>query len=172
MLQYCLRGSALAALPPGKTDTRYKSAVITENKRLSNLDGLRHYPQIARIDASANALRDLRFVYFLPLLSQLDVSGNAIVSIEPLREARSLTRLCISNNKIDDLRPLDHLECLQFLDASKNNIRSVRLFYCSGLEELILDDNKIEGPVYLGKNPRLQYLSLRNNKISSTTELV
>lgn len=101
-------------------------------------------------------------------LQILDLNNNGITDLRCLKELKSLTNLNVSFNKITNIDYLEEFKMLHYLNLSNNNIKGTldfRRYTLWFLEDLILDNNDIDGLLNIVELPRLVNLSASNNNI-------
>jgi hypothetical protein len=161
-----------------------------ELEQLYHLDKMT--PNIWYLNASNNAISqnfgmpsevqflDLSFNKFSPIsakfdgmmfqyLQHLNLSNNELTDLRCLKELKNLTNLDLNHNYITNIEFLDNFKMLHFLDLSNNriggtlNFRDLTMWF---MEDLILDNNELEGLVNICELPRLVNISANNNNLS------
>lgn len=167
---------------PAATNLEKASLMIN---RLSTID-LSGLNKLKQIDLSQNNLGTIN-VSNLPALQEIRLSNNPLTdasfsecnALETLdlkhckltsftaKGLDVLTDLTLNNNQLTKLT-LEELPMLYSIDLASNNLSSVDFSKCNtNLNHIELNSNKFEGTFSLRDMPRLEYLSLAHNKISS-----
>ena len=87
-------------------------------------------------------------------LNELYLSQNKIIELEPLAQfdLTHIQKMDLSFNYIDDINAFYRVNApkLKYLNLSHNNITDIKIFGIkfNGLEELYLDNNKIDQDLY------------------------
>ena len=128
--------------------SEYELACITDldlsDLELTSLRGISYLPNLAKLDASQNKLRNLSALKENTNLQVLDVSENNLTTLDGVGKLTKLQQLNANSNKIKNLGDIGDCSSLISADLSGNKIYST-----SGLEDLekitslALDDNML-----------------------------
>lgn len=143
------------------------------------LEGLR---SLKMLNLSHNHIQKLDHLHFLTLLEVLDVSFNDIVKLSEacFHSLTHLRELRLNDNKMKFIsnNVFDKNVNLYFLDLSSNKLKSIpNVLLLSSLEELYIDDNRIENITsedieMLCNVSTLHYISIYFNYFSSISSEV
>ena len=144
----------------------------SRGKEIMTLSGLEKCTNLASLDLSNNAVKDLKPLADLKNLQSLDLSNNRIEDLTPLGKLVKLQYLKLDGNKIEEINGLKDLKKLSALYLSKNRIKSLKpLEEMSKLSSLYLDGNRISNISSLKKLKWLSSLDLTDNFITNVMPL-
>jgi len=144
----------------------------SRGKEITTLSGLEKCTNLASLDLSNNAVKDLKPLADLKNLQSLDLSINRIKDVTPLGKLVKLQYLKLDGNKIENIGGLKDLKKLSALYLSKNRIKSLKpLSGMAKLSSLYLDGNRIGDISPLKKLKWLSSLDLTDNFITNVTPL-
>lgn len=135
------------------------------HNHISHVEGIPLDIQILKLND--NSLTNLASFQFTNL-QVLELDNNSLENLSGLASLTNLTKLSLSSNGITSIDHLDKFRMLRYLNLSGNQISGqidfshYQLWF---LEDLILDDNKINSLVGIENLPNLIYLSADRNKI-------
>ena len=138
----------------------------TNNKNITNLEGLQYCTNLELIDLSNNQISDISKLSGLTNLRELNLSHNNISDISGLSSLSNLEALFLASNNISDISGLSSLSNLYSIDLSYNNISDISsLLGLTSLIHLNLDTNNISDISGLSSFSSLSTLNLRDNNI-------
>ena len=147
-------------------------SVYAAVRGISDLTGLEHAVNLARLSLEGNAISDVSVLGSLDSLTVLRLNYNAISDVSALGSLDSLTELYLYNNSISDVSALGSLESLTKLWLYNNEITDVSaLGSLESLTELYLNNNEITDVSALGSLESLTELYLNNNEITDVSAL-
>ncbi len=139
---------------------------------ISDLTGLEHATNLARMNLNTNNISDLTSLSGLTKLETLSLNSNEISNLKPLEGLTNLTTLRLNENNIQTLVPLSKLTKLVELHLESNDIKIVTpLRNLVELEELYLRENGIENIRQLAVLTNLEILDLSDNPIADVTQV-
>ncbi len=131
---------------------------------IHNLEPLKYYPHLKRLDLSANEPEDIYVLGSLLDLETLNLSKTKILTYDTLNTLHKLRQLDISFNDLTDISSINLIPNLQILDISNNNLTNIdRLSKCTKLTSLKINNNQITDLTPLLSLPNLQTLDITNN---------
>ncbi|KAJ7329351.1 hypothetical protein JRQ81_015525 [Phrynocephalus forsythii] len=181
---------ALCKLGRSAPGTEHVYLNLTLSSRsLSDINALRKYIHLEKLDLSYNKINDLTCVSHMPYLLELDASHNelatyfdfqpplnlqvanfsynAIPEMRDLSAYQSLTKLILDDNNITEIRGLERCHSLTFLSLANNKITAITGLKNLPIQTLCLKSNLIERAVGLEELKVLQVLDLSGNQIRS-----
>ena len=148
------------------------SALNASEMEISDLSGLEHATNLARLSLNTNKISDLTPLSGLTKLESLSLNSNEISNLTPLAGLTNLTKLRLNENNIQTLVPLRGLTKLVELHLETNDIKIVTpLKDLTNLEELYLRENRIESIRQLTSLANLEVLDISDNPISDVTQV-
>ncbi len=136
------------------------------------------YSELQCYQANIKSIMEIfeRFPHVSNTISTLNLHCNQITKISHLNEFIYLTELNLSSNQIMKMEGLSCLPQLTILNLASNKIKKIEgLGELKSLKKLVLAFNNIESLAGLveisGNQYNLEYLDIRNNKVSSLNEL-
>ncbi len=114
--------------------TRIDKIDISNNAKITNLDGISRLSELRELSFSNTAIDDLLPLRNLTKLNKLDISNTKISDLEPLKYSVTLQELISSQTRLVSVEHLENLESLKYLDISSNSISSIEPI--KGLENL------------------------------------
>lgn len=102
-------------------------------------------------------------------LQVLNLSHNHITDLRCLKELKNLTSLNLSYNAVESIEFLNNFKMLHYLNLSNNKLKGVvdfSEFSLWFLEDLIIDNNEIEGLINICELSQLINISANNNRLS------
>lgn len=159
---------------------------------IESLEGIKHLPNLRRLNLGGNRIGDLRPLTSLSLLTALDLRDNYISDLEAvhlgsLAELPELSELSLRNNRdsahpeepdnfkhISDISPISLLLSLEFLDLRNNHVEEIAaLRELESLRFLDLRGNRLteDAVVVLGSLRRLESLNVRDNDLRDISSL-
>ena len=125
-----------------------------KNNNIIDISALKDCFNISTLDLSGNQIADISAIATIDNLSNLDLRNNQIADISPLAQNQKFVdsepTIYLSNNKIVDLTPLSNFK---------------------NCDSIWLDSNLIEDVSPLASCTMLEYLSIKNNRISDLSVL-
>lgn len=116
--------------------------------KLTDLSGLKHFPQLKELNLAGNNLKNLNGISHLKQLELLNLTANKITTLRGIRHLKHLKYLFLRDNHLKNLSEIQHLKKLLVLDCMNNNrLDSIgKLIETETLAELYIFDfkNKIE----------------------------
>uniref|UniRef100_A0A8C5V210 Leucine-rich repeat and guanylate kinase domain-containing protein n=1 Tax=Microcebus murinus TaxID=30608 RepID=A0A8C5V210_MICMU len=156
---------------------------------LIDVNILREYVHLQKLDLSVNKIEDLSCVGYMPYLLELnasqnklttffnfkppknlkkvDFSYNQISEMCDLSAYRGLTTLILDNNKIGEISGLEMCNSLTHLSLANNDIKTIDGLNSLPIKILCLSNNNIEKITGLENLKALQKLDVSHNQISS-----
>ena len=143
-----------------------RNAVTTidvSNKNISNLDGIRFFPNLKYLDCYNNQLTSLD-VSQNTALQKLYCNQNQLTELDVSQNPALQMLLCYENQ----LSSLDVSQnaALQYLDCADNQLTSLDVSQNTALKTLYCDDNQLTS-LDVSKNTALAELSCGYNQLSS-----
>lgn len=143
------------------------TALYIENRKISDLTGLRYAKNLNYINLPYNDISDISELKYLVKLEKIVLWHNKIEDLSPLSNLENLKHLEIDDNKIISIEPLKNLNKLTTLWASYNNINNIKyLENLINLTYLYLNNNEIKDIRPLKNLVNIEYLGLNYNKIN------
>lgn len=115
-----------------------------------------------------NVIDDMTSFSGLYDLQMLDVSRNDLTQVSNLKECIHLTSLNLSQNNINNIARIGHLVNLINLDLSGNQLSghlSFQMFDFPNLQDLNLNENRLEVVSGIENLPSLRILNLNENRL-------
>lgn len=135
--------------------------LIADNTGLVRLDGIKYHESLLKVRARGNAVEEIDFEgTSLQRLATLDLEGNKIRRMENLNELSALSVLNLKDNCLAEFAPPEFVP-LRHLDVSGNRLRILDLTSMGRLEQVSADRNRLATVEGLGRTPKLDSLSLR-----------
>ncbi|CAL6022794.1 Conserved_hypothetical protein [Hexamita inflata] len=104
-------------------------------------------------------------------LTSLDLGFNNLEDVSALGSLTNLQKLVLRDNQISQLDSLKSLNNLVHLDARNNILEQITVRNWNELQELKLENNKLEDTSQFGNLTELQVLDLENNLIQNVDSL-
>lgn len=140
----------------------------SSNNLIDQHHGIPNGVQVLLLNDNKFGMNSTKFKGF-SYLQVLDLSGNQLTSLSVIKSLKNLTSLNLKANRIEDISDLTNFHMLRYLNLSGNKLKGkldfndYQLWF---LEDLLLDDNEINGIVNIIQLPHLIYISAKRNKIN------
>ncbi|KAF6015627.1 hypothetical protein HII12_000787 [Brettanomyces bruxellensis] len=135
------------------------------HNHISHVEGIPQDIQILKLND--NSLTNLASFQFTNL-QVLELDGNHLENLSGLAPLTNLTKLSLASNNIANIDHLENFRMLRYLNLSNNEISGqvdFSNYQLWLLEDLILDDNRINSLIGIENLPNLVYLSADRNKV-------
>ncbi|XP_069318411.1 leucine-rich repeat and guanylate kinase domain-containing protein [Eulemur rufifrons] len=138
---------------------------------LIDINILRGYVHLQKLDLSVNKIEDLSCVSYMPYLLELNASQNKLTTFFNFKPPKNLKKVDFSYNQISEMCDLSAYHALTKLILDSNEIEEIDgLDMCNSLTHLSLANNKITTINGLNTLP-IKILCLSNNNIEKITGL-
>ncbi|MEI6124462.1 MAG: DUF4153 domain-containing protein [Bacteroidota bacterium] len=146
--------------------------LILKNNSIRDIDALKYYPKLKRIDLSDNDLESINALGNMRDLEYLNLSNTKIMVYDTLQNLLKLKELNISANLLTDISGLSAFVNLQSLDISNNQLTNIdRLSKCVNLRSLKMNNNQIADLAPLQFLKKLEILDVTSNSINDYSVL-
>lgn len=134
---------------------------------LSNLGGLRSFPNLKYLDLSGTRVSSVEFLANVPQITILDMTGSDLRTLTNMPAMENLEALSVRHTLIETTAGLSNAPNIQYLDISGTPIKVFDdLTSMQNLKYLFASNSKFDDLQLLRNNSNLEYLDLSGSELS------